>query len=78
MVLLKRAGKILYKKFVSDMVNLYRFFYFSGIIIAELKRTNLSQSIEPFSKQNVSANSLVNLFIICEYDLIKSSFLSFA
>lgn len=26
-------------------------FYFAGAMIAELKRTNLSQSIEPLSKQ---------------------------
>ena len=43
-------------------------FYFFGAMVAELKRTSLSQSIEPLSMQKVSANSFVNLFIICEYD----------
>lgn len=39
-------------------------FLFYRTVVAELKRTSLSQSIEPLSKQNVSANSFVNLFII--------------
>jgi hypothetical protein len=35
-------------------------FSFFGFFFAELKRTNLSQSISPLSLQNTLANSLVN------------------
>jgi hypothetical protein len=55
-----------------------RYFYYFGLSVAELNRTNLSQSISPLSLQNIFENSLVNLLIICEYDFTKSSFFSLA
>jgi hypothetical protein len=48
--------------------SLAKLIYFFGAIVAELYRTSLSQSIDPLSLQKVPENSLVNLFIICEYD----------
>jgi len=52
--------------------------YFFGSAVAELNRTNVSQSMSPLSLQNIFENSLVNLLIICEYDFTKSSFFSLA
>lgn len=55
----------------------YYFFFLVGDEIDELNSISFFHSISPFSLQNSMLNSLVNLFIICEYELKNSSFFSF-
>ena len=54
-------------------VSAYFFFLLFDGIVEELNITNFSQSIDPLLSQKSLPNSMVNLLIICEYDLRKVS-----